>query len=345
MDDSAFMRGAISRILSNDARFELVGEARDGREAVERAASLRPDVVTMDFHMPGLDGAQATRAILERQPTAIVMVSAHTTEGARETVEALAAGAVDFVTKPDGEVSPNLSEIREPLIQKLLDAAGANLEPMRPAAAPDSRSDSEPRSRRAGAAPLRAMPPGLRVVAIASSTGGPAALTRMLPALRLERQAAVLIVQHMPAGYTRALAEQLSEQAEFPVREAKHGDVIEAGVALVAPGDQHLVVARAGRVALDQSPAVHGVRPAADVTFKSLAVAFGARSVGVVLTGMGRDGALGLSAIKAAGGRTVAQDRGSSTVYGMPRAAVEMGVVDEVVSLDRLGRVVSKLIS
>ena len=338
------MRGAISRVLSNDSRFELVGEARDGREAVECAASLRPDVVTMDFNMPGLDGAQATRAILARQPTAIVMVSAHTTQGARETVEALAAGAVDFVTKPDGEVSPNLSEIREPLIQKLLTAAGANLEPMCAAPSSDDRSDSIPRSRRAEQAAVRAMPPGLRVVGIASSTGGPAALARLLPSLRLERQGALLIIQHMPAGYTRALAEQLAEQTVFPVREANHGDTIEPGVGLVAPGDQHLVVDRSGRIALDRSPAVHGVRPAADVTFNSLAVAYGARAVGVVLTGMGRDGALGLSAIKAAGGRTVAQDRGSSTVYGMPRAAVEMGVVDEVVSLDRLGRAVTRLI-
>ena len=345
VDDSAFMRGAIARLLAADTRFEVVGQARDGDEAVKLADELKPSVITMDFNMPGLNGADATRAILARRPTPIVMLSAHTREGEKATVEALAAGAVDFVAKPGGEVSPSLGEIRQELIGKLLAASGAKVflpsDPASPQTAPASARSS---ARALPSAP-RTMPPGLRLIAIASSTGGPAALVRLLPSLRIAHSAAIVIVQHMPAGFTVALAQQLSERSPFPVREARPGEKLEAGLALVAPGNRHLLVERGGVLALSDAPPVHGVRPAADVTLKSIAQSFGARSVGVVLTGMGRDGALGLAAIKAAGGRTVAQDRDSSTVYGMPKVAVELGVVEEVASLDRLGSVVSRLIS
>jgi two-component system chemotaxis response regulator CheB len=344
VDDSAFMRGAIARVLSADPRFEVVGQAGDGHEAVQLAQKLQPGVITMDYNMPGLNGAQATRAILSRGAIPIVMLSAHTREGAQETIEALAAGAVDFVTKPQGEVSANLSEVRDEFVAKLLAAAGANVGcgSAESSGIPSSRG---PRSSRSMASAARAMPAGTRVVVLASSTGGPAALVRVLPTLDLGHQAALVIVQHMPAGYTGALADQLSEVFQVPVREARAGDALEAGRAFVAPGGSHLTVDRSGRVALTETPPVHGVRPAADVTFKSIAQGYGGRAVGVVLTGMGRDGALGLAAIKAAGGRTVAQDRHSSVVYGMPKAAVEMGVVDDVVPLDRVGKVVTKLIA
>jgi two-component system, chemotaxis family, protein-glutamate methylesterase/glutaminase len=359
VDDSAFMRGAVARLISSDERFEVVGQARDGEEAVRLASELTPDVMTMDFNMPGLNGADATRAILAVRRVPIVMLSAHTRDGASATVEALAAGAVDFVTKPGGEVSADLTAIRDELVTKLLGAAGAKV--LRPATGsrppppssqgeapvsrrPPSGEMEAPVSRRGLRSAVRQMPPGLRLVVVASSTGGPAALVRVVPALTIDEHAALLIVQHMPPGFTAALAEQLSERARFAVREAKPGDELAAGVALVAPGDHHLIVDRSGHVELEDSPPVHGVRPAADVTLKSVAQAYGARSVGVVLTGMGRDGALGLAAIKAAGGRTVAQNRESSTVYGMPRAAQELGVVDDVVALDRVADVVNKLI-
>jgi two-component system chemotaxis response regulator CheB len=272
------------------------------------------------------------------------MLSAHTREGASATVEALAAGAVDFVAKPDGEVTANLTAIRDALVDKLASAAGARV--FATAAEPHSlpTSSVDPVSpRRTPRSQPKPMPAGLRVVVVASSTGGPAALVRVLPRLRLANTALV-VVQHMPAGFTAALADQLAERAGFAVREAAAGDRIEAGKALVAPGGSHMLIDRSGSVALSESPPVHGVRPAADVTLKSVAQSFGPRAVGVVLTGMGRDGALGLAAIKAAGGRTIAQDRATSTVYGMPKAAVELGVVDDVVPLDRIGFAVSELV-
>jgi two-component system chemotaxis response regulator CheB len=341
VDDSAFMRGAIARILSGDSRFEVAGQAKDGDEAVKMAAELAPDLITMDFNMPGKNGAQATRAILEKRATPIVMLSAHTREGAAATVQALAAGAVDFVEKPDGEVSANLALIRDVLVEKLLSAAGANvLGPMR-SVEPTSQVNTPRRAPRS----TRPMPAGLRVIVVASSTGGPAALVRLLPNLELKDKAALIVVQHMSSGFTAALAEQLAEQVGFSVSEAKAGDMLRAGVAWVAPGGSHLVVERNAKLSLSDAPPVHGVRPAADVTFQSVAQVFGARSVGVVLTGMGRDGAVGLAAIKAAGGRTVAQDKASSTVYGMPKVAVEMGVVDEVLSLDRIGGVVTRIVT
>lgn len=343
VDDSAFMRGAISRVLATDPRFEVAGQAKDGQEAVKLAAELRPDVISMDFNMPGLNGAEATRAILAKRATPIVMLSAHTREGAAATVQALAAGAVDFVEKPDGEVSANLATIRDRLVEKLVAAAGANVQgPLLPAGVPEA--SEPPVSRRAPRSSPKPMPAGLRVVVIASSTGGPAALVRVLPEIGAQTKAALVVVQHMSAGFTLALAEQLSERAGYRVTEAKQGDKLEAGHALVAPGGFHLVLERDGTVSVNESAPVHGVRPAADVTLKSAALVYGARAVGVVLTGMGRDGAMGLAAVKAAGGRTIAQDKPTCTVYGMPKAAVEMGVVDEVLPLDQIGRSVSKLV-
>jgi two-component system chemotaxis response regulator CheB len=342
------MRSAIARLLEQDGRFEVVGGARDGAEAVELTLRLTPDLVTMDYNMPGLNGAQATAAILRARPIPIVMLSAHTTAGARAAVEALAAGAVDFVTKPDGEVSTTLNAVREELLAKLLAAAQTNPSAKRADTQPDAGSApfaaAPPRVPASAERAARPMPKGLRVVAIAASTGGPAALAEVLPGLRLGSETAVVIVQHLPAGFTRALAEQLDDLVPYPVSEAVEDAEISGGRVVVAAGDHHLQVDRRGRVHLGKEPHVHGVRPAADVTFKSVAAAFGARVVGVVLTGMGRDGAVGLAAIKAAGGRAVAQDRATSTVYGMPKAAAELGVVDEIAPLERVAQVINRII-
>jgi two-component system, chemotaxis family, protein-glutamate methylesterase/glutaminase len=337
VDDSAFMRGAVARLLGMDGRFEVVGQASDGAEGVKLALELKPDVISMDYNMPGMNGAAATRAILAARAVPIVMLSAHTREGEAATVEALTAGAIDYVTKPEGEVSANLSAVRDELIGKLLAAAGANvgfrnLEP------PSAR-DSRPNSLR------RPAPAGLKMVVIAASTGGPAALADLLPAVSLGSHATLVIVQHMAQGYTRALAAQLAERTRFPVREAESGAELTPGTAWVAAGDRHLLVDQKTRLALSDGPLVNGVRPAADVTLGSLAQHFGARTMGVILTGMGKDGARGMAQIKAAGGVTIAQDRATSTVYGMPKAAVELGVVDTVAPLSRIASLINRWVT
>lgn len=340
VDDSAFMRNAIARMLEGDGRFEVVGQAKDGADAVRLVETTKPDLVTMDFNMPGMDGAAATRAIMRERAVPIVMLSAHTTEGATATLQALAAGAVDFVTKPDGEVSVQLGSVKQELVEKLLTAAGANLGgTLRHNTSPET----PPVSARFQQA-ARAMPHGLRVVAIAASTGGPAALHRLLPQLELRSDATLLVVQHLPEGYTTQLARQLAEVTRYPVVEVQHGDPIEGGTAYVARGGAHLLV-RGDELVLSQEAAQHGVRPAADRLFVTVAATYGRRAIGVVLTGMGRDGALGLAAIKAAGGVTLAQDESSSVVYGMPRAALQMGVVDSVGSLERIAALVNRLLS
>jgi len=349
-DDSAFMRQVVTRALEGDGRFEVVGTAGSGAEAVEQCRKLKPDVVTMDFNMPGMNGAQATRAIMAERAVPIVMLSAHTQQGAKETLQALDAGAVDFVTKPSGEVSAHLGDAKAELTEKLLAAAGANVAVLSPRA-PEPRS--EPRAERRAASspelssgPLSSRRISLagqhRLIVIACSTGGPQALLRVVPQLLLGSRAGLIIVQHMPDGFTGALAAQLTEASPFQVREAQAGDLAGPGTALLAPGGTHLVLDRTGRAQLRTDPPVHGVRPAADPTLVSVAQSFGARGIGVVLTGMGRDGARGLAALKASGGTTLAQDKASSLVYGMPKAAIELGVVDTVSPLDRIAAVINR---
>jgi two-component system chemotaxis response regulator CheB len=343
-DDSAFMRQVVTRTLESDARFEVVGTASSGAEAIEQCRKLRPDVVTMDFNMPGMNGAEATRAIMAERALPIVMLSAHTQQGAKETLQALEAGAVDFVTKPSGEVSATLGEAKAELIEKLLTASGANIAALAPAPAAERRSSPQTDALRG--APLSARRMSLagqhRLVVVASSTGGPQALLRVVPELKLAGRAALIIVQHMPDGFTGALADQLNEAAGFTVREARADDVAAPGSALLAPGGTHLLLDRMGRVQLRADAPVHGVRPAADPTLVSAAQSFGARTIGVVLTGMGRDGAKGLAAVKASGGSTLAQDKATSLVYGMPKAAVELGVIDTVSPLDRIAAVINR---
>jgi len=334
VDDSLFMRAAIAKTLAAGP-FEVVGQAKDGKEALVQLAKLKPDVITMDFNMPGMNGAETVRAVMQQQPTPVVMFSAHTKQGAKETFDALAAGAVDFVTKPAGEVSTDLSKIAEELTRKLLAASQA-----RPRAA-----SSVPPSRPSGQFLATATLPGVavrpstlpgatpRLCVIAISTGGPAALSEIVPALRADLKLAIVIVQHMPAGFTAALAERLDAVSQVSVREAQHGDRPMAGAVLIAPGDKHLEFDERGFVSLTDGPMVNGCRPAADVTMISAAKVYGRRCLAVVMTGMGKDGAAGALAIKRADGKTMAQDQATSVIYGMPKAAVDAGAIGEVAAL------------
>ncbi|HWO22530.1 MAG TPA: chemotaxis response regulator protein-glutamate methylesterase [Kofleriaceae bacterium] len=329
VDDSLFMRAAISKTLANGP-FEVVGQAKDGKDALAQVAKLQPDVITMDFNMPGMNGAETVRALMQQRPTPVVMFSAHTRQGAKETFDALAAGAVDFVTKPAGEVSVDLSKISDELTRKLLAAAASKPRAAPPAAPPPrpSGSMSIPRSTLPGGLP--------RLCCIAISTGGPAALGELVPALPPDLRLAIVIVQHMPAGFTGPLSERLDAASRVTVREAQAGDRPLAGSVLIAPGDRHLEFDDRGMVVLTDGAPVNGCRPAADVTMLSAVKAYGRRTLGVVMTGMGKDGAAGALAIKRAEGKTCAQDQQTSVIYGMPKAAIDAGAIDEVVALPDL---------
>ncbi|WP_428261378.1 protein-glutamate methylesterase/protein-glutamine glutaminase [Haliangium sp.] len=329
VDDSMFMRATIERTLADLGRFEVVGSARDGREAVAQVQALRPDVITMDYNMPGMNGAETVRAIMQARPTPVIMFSAHTRQGARETFEALAAGAVDFVTKPHGEVSADISAIAPELADKLTAAARSRPRALAPIRAP---------ARDLGQRRITLPPTGVRLVVIAVSTGGPAALSRVIPALPPATRFATVVVQHMPAQFTRPLAERLDSLSAVEVREAAAGDLPRPGLVLVAPGDRHLSFDERGCVVLSDTPPVNGCRPAADVTMASAAAVYGRRTIAVVMTGMGKDGAAGVAAVKAAEGRALAQDRDSSVIFGMPKAAIETGAVDHVVPLDDIAK-------
>ncbi len=324
VDDSLFMRAAITKTLSAGP-FEVVGQAKNGAEALAQVGKLAPDVITMDFNMPGMNGAETVRALMQQRPTPVVMFSAHTQKGAKETFDALAAGAVDFVTKPAGEVSVDLSKIADELTRKLIAASVAK--PRAAVAVAPSRTSSAgiPRATLTGGLP--------RLCVIAVSTGGPAALSEVIPALPAELRLALVVVQHMPAGFTAALAERLDAASRVSVREAQNGDRPLAGGVLIAPGDRHLEFDERGMVQLTDGPQVNGCRPAADVTMISAAKVYGRRTLGLVMTGMGKDGAAGALAIKKVEGKTCAQDQLSSVIYGMPKAAVEAGAIDEVLPL------------
>ena len=333
VDDSAFMRRVISDILSQTDEFRVVGTARDGNDALRKVHQLDPDLVTMDVEMPGLDGLAALGYIMSETPRPVVMLSAYTVAGGDATMRALDYGAVDFVSKPSGTISLNLETVADRLLEALRAAAAANLSmiPVRVSrrlptprrlASPSAEAPARRRRRRAP----EAGPPGEVAVAVAASTGGPRALAELLPRLRVPLGAAVLVVQHMPAHFTRTFAERLDNLEGLPVAEAIDGEPVVADRVYMAPGDYHMRVANDGgtpRIALDQEASVWGVRPAADRLFRSVAEVYGPRGVGVVLTGMGRDGAEGLREIVAAGGGGIAQDRRTSVIYGMPQAAAE----------------------
>lgn len=326
VDDSLFMRAAIAKTLASGP-FDIVGQAKDGAEALAQLGRLAPDVITMDFNMPGMNGAETVRAIMQQRPTPVVMFSAHTKQGAKETFDALAAGAVDFVTKPAGEVSVDLSKIADELTRKLIAAASAK--PRAVVQVTPTRTSGSISIARTGG-----LGQGLpRLCVIAVSTGGPAALSEVVPALPADLRLAIVIVQHMPAGFTAALAERLDAASRVSVKEAQAGDRPMAGSVLIAPGDRHLEFDERGLVTLTDGPLVNGCRPAADVTMLSAVKYYGRRTLGVVMTGMGKDGAAGALAIKKAEGKVVAQDQLSSVIYGMPKAALDIGAIDEVLPL------------
>jgi two-component system, chemotaxis family, protein-glutamate methylesterase/glutaminase len=333
VDDSAVMRKLIPNLLDRDKEIEVVGTAIDGDFAINKIEQLKPDVVTLDIEMPRMDGLSTLGQIVSKYSLPVVMLSSFTTRGASLTLRALEMGAVDFICKPDGVA--RIGEMAGELISKVKSAAQsrvfeAGVTPARPIAPKPLK-----RVERLGVA-SRATE---RLIAIGASSGGPHALRQLLPSIPADFPAGIVIVQHMPESFTAMLAKWLDELCELDVREAKTGDFAAPGRVLIAPGNLHLRVRRSAlgaEVYLDRGQPVNGHMPSVDVLFKSVAEQFGAHSVGLILTGMGSDGARGIGDIKKAGGFTIAQDRESCVVFGMPKTAIELGHIDRVVALDAM---------
>ena len=339
VDDSAFMRKSMSGMLAHDARIQVVGVARNGEEAIQQVRQLRPDVVTMDVEMPGMNGIEALRHIMAERPVPVVMVSSLTSDGAQETLRALELGAVDYVPKQLDGVATKITDIQAELISKVLAAnqAGSKVRAVRAQESGKARADL---SRQALSSHSVSVTRGQKIVAIGCSTGGPQALMEILPALPADFPAGILIVQHMPKCFTKPFAERMNAVCELHVREAGDGDEISAGTVLVAPGGMQLRVKRQSplKIGINLSPNLeqHIHAPSADVMMQSVATVYGERGIGVILTGMGHDGLEGIKAMKAAKARTIAQDEGSCVVYGMPKAVVEAGCADKVVPLSHV---------
>ena len=342
-DDSHFMRSVISDILE-DGGIDVVAQARNGLEAVEAVREHDPDVVTMDVEMPELNGIEATERIMAAQPTPVLMLSAHTDENADVTFEALDKGAVDFFTKPGGEVSMEMSRLKDQLVDIVTSVASVDVGGQTGRDEPDRSPDTRA-SRGASAGRGRSAPSGddhayvdNPTLLIGSSTGGPKMVEQVMQDLPLDAGFRVLVVQHMPEGFTGRFAERIDTRSDYDVREATDGARIAGGECLVAAGDYHMAVKnyRNGRlrVKLNQDPPVNSVRPAVDVTMETAAATIDDPLVGVILTGMGGDGADGIRAIKGVGGHTIAQDEATSAVYGMPKRAVETGCVDDVLPIE-----------
>lgn len=367
VDDSGFFRKRLTEILAASGQIKVVGAATNGREGVELAEKLRPDVITMDYEMPVLDGISAVCEIMRKHPTPVLMFSSLTYEGARVTLDALEAGAVDFLPKNFEEIARDSSQLQKILIQRILDVAGSrpgsrpapSPAPARPtASAPRSRPEpTRPAARTSIATPARSPEknaevqaprrPARRgpakhysVVGIGTSTGGPVALQKVLTKLPASFPAPLVLVQHMPASFTPAFAERLNKLCQIEVRQAADGDMLRPGLALLAPGGKQMMIENRGgqpRVRILPGDERLNYKPCVDVTFGSLAKSFPGKTLGVILTGMGADGREGCRMMKQSGSDVWSQDERSSVIYGMPMAVAKAGLSDEVLALDDIG--------
>jgi two-component system chemotaxis response regulator CheB len=339
VDDSAFMRKLIAELVESTGAFKVIGTANDGVEALQKIRALKPDIVTLDIEMPRLNGLQTLEQIMAEMPRPVVMLSAAGSDlGNEMTLRALERGALEFVRKPSGPVSIDLSSVRQQLLSALDAAKAMNMGGVRQAATAASESTEEPAAKSPDSA--------THIVAIASSTGGPRALAEIIPRLPQNLGAAVVIVQHMPREFTRLLADRLGAMSELWVGEAIDGKTLRENRVYVAPGGYHMTVngeSGSASIRLDSGAPMWGVRPAADPLFFSAAETFGSSAIGVVLTGMGRDGAEGLRRIREAGGRAIVQDRESSIIYGMPQAALATAGADKIAPLDEIARLICDL--
>jgi two-component system chemotaxis response regulator CheB len=348
VDDSAFMRKVLETIFNADEQLQVVGQAKDGREAVSLAESLKPDVITMDINMPHVDGLQATAEIMTTNPRPIVVVSSESREGAASTLRALELGAIEFVAKPSSGIDLDMQSVKEDLLRKVRMAAKVRV--VRTASRFASTINNASRKPAAPARPDMVRPATssgidqrFPVVVLAASTGGPATVMRLAQGFTREFPAAVILVQHMPAAFTTQYAAQLAEFTSIRVKEAEANESLLPGTFYICPGGQHLRVTPTGRIQLDgTSGRINGYVPNIDATMETVAAYAGAMSIGAVLTGMGNDGAAGAKAIKAAGGLVLAQDEATSVIFGMPAEAIKAGAVDQVLGIDDIYAAIEK---
>ncbi|TWD49902.1 chemotaxis response regulator protein-glutamate methylesterase [Pseudomonas sp. SJZ131] len=378
VDDSGFFRRRVSEILSADPNIQVVGTATNGKEAIDQALALKPDVITMDYEMPMMDGITAVRHIMQRCPTPVLMFSSLTHEGARVTLDALDAGAVDFLPKNFEDISRNPEKVKQLLCEKILSISRSNRRantysapapvaahaptpapapapapshsnhgstssygssaPSRPAPAPLPTRAPAPASAHSSASSASAKRKAYKLVAIGTSTGGPVALQRVLTQLPANFPAPIVLIQHMPAAFTKAFAERLDKLCRISVKEAEDGDILRPGLALLAPGGKQMMVDGRGAVKILPGDERLNYKPCVDITFGSAAKSYGDKVLAVVLTGMGADGREGARLLKQGGSSIWAQDEASCVIYGMPMAIVKADLADAIYSLDDIGR-------
>ena len=342
IDDSAFMRKSLTLMLESDKEIRVIATARDGNDGIEKISKLKPDIVTLDVEMPEMDGLTALKIIMEKMPLPVLMVSSLTTEGAQATMQAFDLGAVDFISKDLASLSTNIKNIKGELIEKIKQIARSRLVQTRFRMRRLVQSTREKKGQlRPLARPIsfESVAPDLQAVVVGISTGGPEALNKLIPKIPEAFPVGMAIVQHMPPHFTRSLAERLDSISKVRVKEAESGDIVERGKILIAPGGRHMTFKNDGSLVttvISDEPANALYRPSADIMMKSAVTSFRGPLLGVIMTGMGKDGLEGLKEIKASGGYVIAQDEESCIVYGMPQAALDEGVVDSMVSLDNI---------
>lgn len=337
VEDSLLMRNIISDSITSDPELEVIGKAKNGQEALEKIFTLKPDVVTLDINLPVIDGISVLEEVMKKQPARVIMLSAYTREGATATMKALELGAIDFIAKPSGEISLDLYKLKDELIAKIKLAAKVELNKYLSAV-------SEKRVERLKKKSLAIQ----KVVVIGASTGGPKAVIDVMQEIRGELPASFLIVQHMPKGFTLSFAERISWQSGVKTKEAENNDLVLADKAFVAPAGYHMMLENDDdclKIRLNQEALVNFVRPSVDVTMRSAAEIFGKNTIGVVLTGMGKDGLEGCRRIKEKGGRVIVQNEETSVVWGMPKTVYEAGLADQVLPVSKIAEAIIKEIT
>lgn len=348
VDDSAFMRKSLSLMLESTGEIEVVATARDGQEGVEMVKTKHPDVVTMDIEMPRMDGLTALQKIMKEHPTPVLMVSSLTTEGAKETLKALEYGAVDFIPKELSYVNVNIIKIKEDLVakvkaivsQKSLSLRLQRIQNLSVTKSSSSVSKTEYIS--------KTIPQiGYRAVALGISTGGPMSLQKVIPKLSKKLSIPMFVVQHMPPKFTKSLAERLNGLSEVEVKEAEDKEIVRGGVVYIAPGGYHMTVEKStnshNQILISESPSDTLHRPSVDIMMNSIIKTYSKYALGVIMTGMGRDGADAIKELKMKGGYSIAQDEETCVVYGMPKAIVDAGYADAILPLDRIANEINKV--